>query len=116
MKKVFSILFLAAIVAVFSMSLRHSFNDYGVRDGNSLQMQVLAQTNDSNCGCGDSNGGGTTTWGCGGNPTWVPNQSLQQKTCIIFITYRRICDDMANVCCDPAQQVSCTGVLPDINL
>ena len=55
-----------ALCLLFSFSLRHALNDYGVSDpNNELHPQVLAQTNsggDAECGCGGVSCGGS---GCG---------------------------------------------------
>jgi hypothetical protein len=50
-------------------------------------------------------------YGCGGNVTFVKDESLQSKTCIIFISHRYTCQSKANVCCDPSKQTSCSGTI-----
>ncbi|NDV47960.1 hypothetical protein D0T49_12995 [Paludibacter sp. 221] len=65
---------------------------------------------------GESNGGGSTNenWGCGGNPTYVPNQTLKHVVCITFWRDKLKCKTESRVCCDPAKQTNCNGDLISI--
>jgi hypothetical protein len=60
--------------------------------------------------------GGSTTWGCGGNVTYVPHKTLKSRVCIAFWRTHLSCKKQDNVCCDPAKQTDCDGDLPDISL
>jgi hypothetical protein len=71
MKKLFLFLFFAAIVAAFSLNLRHSLNDYGVRDSK-LHLEILAQSNTSG---GGTSGGGTSGGGTSGGGTTTSEPS-----------------------------------------
>lgn len=63
----------------------------------------------------ESSGNGETSqqWGCGGNPTFVPNESLQSKACMIFGLNgtHLVCKTKNGVCCDPSKQTDCKSVL-----
>lgn len=45
-------------------------------------------------------------WGCGGNPTWVPNHYLGSANCWNGATHKK-CKSMNGVCCNPSEQTDC---------
>jgi hypothetical protein len=58
---------------------------------------------------------GSVNWGCGGNPTYIPHQTLKSRVCIAFWRTHLVCKTHDNVCCDPGGQTDCNGDLPDIS-
>ena len=81
-RKVFYVLAMVAIVAVASVNV--------------LNLRT--------------SGGGETEWGCGGNPTYRKNMSLQSKVCLNGGTHL-VCKKDVGVCCDPSKQTDCDGIL-----
>ncbi len=59
---------------------------------------------------GESAGGGE--WGCGGNPTYIPDETLRSHACTIggITGTHLVCDDEKKVCCDPSKQTDCKGI------
>ncbi|ADV42752.1 NVEALA domain-containing protein [Bacteroides helcogenes] len=48
--------------------------------------------------------------GCGGVATWVPNSYLGSSNCWNGGTHKK-CKSMNRVCCNPAEQTDCKGVV-----
>ena len=51
-------------------------------------------------------------WGCGGNPTYIPDETLRSHACTIggITGTHLVCDDEKKVCCDPSKQTDCKGI------
>ena len=65
--------------------------------------------------CGrKGNGGifGLKRGGCGGNPTYIPDETLRSHACTIggITGTHLVCDDEKKVCCDPSKQTDCKGI------
>lgn len=58
----------------------------------------------------DSSANDGESWGCAGNPTFIPNQALLNANCWNGGTHLK-CKDYKNVCCDPSKQTDCSGIL-----
>ena len=54
-------------------------------------------------------------WGCGGNVTFIPNETLRPDDCSklgsALTGTHLICQSQDKVCCDPSSQTSCDGVI-----
>lgn len=127
-KTLLTILGVATLIFALTLNFRHALDDYGVLK-NKLHVEVLAQSNNTggsssgggssggSSSGGDSSGGGNSGGGSSGggsnidcgNPTFIKNEALRQRTCIIQISYRLTCIPEDGVCCDPSKQTSCSG-------
>lgn len=57
--------------------------------------------------------GEETEWGCGGNSTYIPNETLRSDICISGGTHLK-CKTQDGVCCDPSGQTDCPAISVDI--
>lgn len=48
--------------------------------------------------------------GCGGNPTYIPNEALRTANCWNGGTHKK-CKSENSVCCNPSEQTDCKGVI-----
>lgn len=74
-RKVFYVLAMVAIVAVASVNVLNLRTSAST--GNLYLANLMALSD------GNEGGGGETEWGCGGNPTYRKNMSLQSKVCLM---------------------------------
>lgn len=57
--------------------------------------------------------GGSSEWGCGGNPTYIPYETLRPHNCQIWGANgtQLICQKIEQkVCCDPSKQTTCSPI------
>lgn len=101
-RKVFYVLAMVAIVAVASVNVLNLRTSAST--GNLYLANLMALSD------GNEGGGGETEWGCGGNPTYRKNMSLQSKVCLNGGTHL-VCKKDVGVCCDPSKQTDCDGIL-----
>lgn len=101
-RKVFYVLVMVAIVAVASVNVLNLRTSAST--GNLYLANLMALSD------GNEGGGGETEWGCGGNPTYTKNESLQEAPCGNGGTHLR-CLFKASVCCDPSKQTTCSGYI-----
>lgn len=98
MKK--KMLFVCMLIGIISIGTYSFFTSQRlVKDEKTLQLLMEVESLTQN----------ETDWGCAGNPTWVPNESLQSDICISGGTHLK-CKSKQNVCCDPSQQTDCPPI------
>lgn len=104
-RKVFYVLAMVAIVAVASVNVLNLRTSAST--GNLYLANLMALSD------GNEGGSGETEWGCGGNPTYRKNKSLQSKLCPVVNpgATHLSCEDEDEVCCDPSKQTDCSGIL-----
>lgn len=89
------------IILVFALCLFAGYNVYQANKDMVALDLVLANI-DSSADDGES-------WGCAGNPTFIPNKALKSQLCINGGTHLK-CLKEAGICCDPSKQTDCKGV------
>lgn len=98
-RKVFYVLVMVAIVAVASVNVLNLRTSAST--GNLYLANLMALSD------GNEGGDGEIEWGCGGNPTYTKNESLQEVACWYLIGSHKKCKEKAFTCCDPSKQTSC---------
>lgn len=100
--KVLKMTVLAMVVAVSGMNIYNSQVESKNVDHLTLEnvealAGVIVEENDM------------VQMGCGGNPTWIPNQAIQSAACWNGGTHKK-CKDYENVCCDPSLMTDCDPI------
>lgn len=98
-----------AVVALAAFSTVNVLNSRAKSVVSDLRLANVAALADE-AGSGESG----QQWGCAGNPTFIPNETLVSVSCkfLGFISTQKthkVCDSKDNVCCDPAGQTDCGG-------
>lgn len=88
---------------VFILFLFAGYNIYQAQKDMSTFDLVLGNIDSS----ADDNEG---NWGCGGNPTFVPDKTLKSSFCLNGGTHLK-CQKEDGMYCDPSKQTDCKGVI-----
>lgn len=104
-KRILYVLGMVAIVAIASVNVLNLRADLGVSD---LHLANIAALSDENGG----GGGESSEWGCGGNSTFIPNETLRDTKCQIWgLNGTKLsCTLQSKVCCDPSKQTTCQPI------
>ena len=90
-----------------------SVNVYFMQQSNQKATEFQTSLNDlfemSAFASGDETGP-DDGYGCGGNPTFIKDQSLQSANCLNGGTHKK-CKDDPSVCCDPSKGTDCAGII-----
>lgn len=107
-RKISFVLVAISAIGIAAVNVLNSGQD---KSENSLRLANIIALSDENGGEGEGGGDGENgEWGCGGNPTYIPNETLRLKICPNGGNYKK-CDDEPKVCCDPKDQTTCDGIL-----
>lgn len=112
MKKKISLCLVA--VAAIGIATANVLNVRQSKKEVSLRLANIMALSDEN---GNESGGGTGDgesgeWGCGGNPTYIPNETLRTHSCTIggLTGTHLVCESHEKVCCDPSRQTDCEKI------
>lgn len=95
--------FLLSLASLFVFGF--SFFSLAIMPGNATEMYFLSIEALTQ--------GEEHEWGCGGNVTYIPNETLRSDICITGGTHLK-CKPQDNVCCDPSGQTDCPKIDIDI--
>ena len=98
---------LVTVASVNVLSLNVKENVSNLRLAN-----IIALSDDKENGSGGDKES-SQEWGCGGNPTFIPYETLRSAKCQIWGANgtRLLCqDEEKKVCCDPSKQTNCTPI------
>lgn len=106
--KISLVMVAVAVAAVATVNVRNLKNQ---SLENNLRLANIVALSDENGGNnGGNNGESDSEWGCGGNPTYLPNEALRPKDCQVWGangTQLACISDSRKVCCNPADQTNC---------
>lgn len=102
-----------ALVAISAIGIAavNVLNSGQDKSENTLRLANIIALSEENDGEGEGGGDGESgEWGCNGNPTLIPYETLRPKACQIWGANGTllICtEETKKVCCDPSKQTDC---------
>lgn len=99
--KVLKMTVLAMVVAVSGMNIYNSKKECEMSDVLLANVEALADDE------------GVVDYGCGGNPTFLKDQTLKSTLCPpLWLGGTHLkCKSEQGVCCDPSKQTNCDSIL-----
>lgn len=109
MKK--NIFVLSAIAVAMGVAAANVWQLQDNKTGAVLRLANIKALSDGN----ESGDKEEEEWGCGGNVTFIPNETLGSEKCSVLgqglLGSHLVCKYREHVCCDPSKQTDCEGAL-----